>query len=133
MSNDDIVGRYYLNRYNSELHNSSQSLQFVLWYCFSRHQNSQWTDWLNEWGSRLDRMNDSDFKFNDKKTFLKTIVDKIIVKSKDKLQHELSIKFKFPYVNDELIYNDINDKSKGYILKDGSYSKKLRVSSLKKN
>ena len=78
-------------------------------------------------------MNDSDFKFDDKKTFLKTIVDKIIVKSKDELQHELSIKFKFPYVNDEVIYNDINDKSKGYILKDGRYSKKLRIHSLKKN
>ncbi len=34
-------------------------------------------------------------------------------------------------MNDELIYNDINDKSKGYILKDGSYSKNLRVSSSK--
>jgi len=75
-----------------------------------------------------------DVLFDVKKTFLKTIVDKIIVdkiivdkiivKSIDNFQHELSIKFKFPYINDGLIYNDINDKSKGYILKDGSYSKK---------
>ena len=33
-------------------------------------------------------------------------------------------------MNDELIYNDINDKSKGCILKDRSYSKKLRINSL---
>ena len=122
-----------LDRLDVELLKLKSNEETIVNEISSRHQNSQWTDWLNEWGSRLDRMNDSDFKFNDKKTFLKTIVDKIIVKSKDKLQHELSIKFKFPYVNDELIYNDINDKSKGYILKDGSYSKKLRVSSLKKN
>ena len=42
------------------------------------------------------------------------------------------IVFKLPYVNYKLIYKDNTDKSKGYILKDGSYSKKLRVSSLKK-
>ena len=56
-----------------------------------------------------------DVLFDVKKTFLKTIVNKMIVKSKDNLQHELSIKLNFPYVNDKLIYNDINDKSKGYI------------------
>ena len=45
----------------------------------------------------------------------------------------VGLAFKLPYVNDQLIYNDNNDKNKGYILKDGSYSKKLRVSSLKKS
>jgi len=65
-------------------------------------------------------MKNSDFKFD------------------DKIEHELTIKFKLPYVNDKLIYNDNNDnndnndKSKGYILKNGSYSKKLRVSSFNK-
>ena len=78
-------------------------------------------------------MNNSEFNFDDKKTLLKTIVDKIIVKSIDNLEHELTIKFKLPYVNDELIYKDNNDKNKGYILKDGSYSKKLRIGTLKKN
>ena len=46
--------------------------------------------------------------------------------------HALSIKFKLPYVDDEFIYKDNKDKSKGYILKDGSYSKKLRIGLLKK-
>jgi hypothetical protein len=52
--------------------------------------------------------------------------------STDNLEHDLTIKFKLPYVNDQLIYKDNKDKSKGYILKDGSYSKKLRIGSLKK-
>ena len=39
---------------------------------------------------------------------------------------------KIPYLNDELIYKDNSDKIKDYILRDGSYSKKLRASSLKK-
>ena len=60
-------------------------------------------------------MKNSDFKFD------------------DKIEHEFTIKFKLPSVNDKLIYKENNDKSKGYILKDGSYSKKLRIHSLKKN
>ena len=99
----------------------------------TRHQNSQWVDWVNDWGVRLDKMNDSEFKFDDKKIFLKTVVDKIIVKNTDTFEHELTIKFKLPYVNDELIYKDKSNEGKGYILKDGSYSKKLRISILKKN
>ena len=80
-------------------------------------------------------MKRDDFKLEDKRKFLKTIIEKIVVKSKDKLEHEheLSITFKFPYVNDKLVYKDNTDKSKGYILKDGRYSKKLRIHSLKKN
>jgi site-specific DNA recombinase len=99
----------------------------------NRNQKSKWVDWVNEWGSRLEDMKKDDFKFEDKRKFLQTIIEKIVVNSKDKVEHELSITFKFPYVNDKLIYNDINDKTKGYILKDGSYSKKLRINSLKKN
>ena len=78
-------------------------------------------------------MKSSDFKFEDKKKFLKTIINNIVVKSTDNLEHGLTIKFKLPYVNDQLIYKNNNNKSKGYILKVGSYSKKLRIGSLKKN
>ena len=47
-------------------------------------------------------------------------------------ERELTILFTLSYVNDKLIYKNNTDKSKGYILKDGSYSKKLRIGSLKK-
>jgi len=36
-------------------------------------------------------------KIEDKKTFLKTIVDNIIVKGLDTHEHELEVKFKLPY------------------------------------
>lgn len=93
---DDIEILYY---FFQSLHKSYLKVNEIS----SRNQNSQWVDWINEWGNRLNRINDSDLKFDDKKTLLKTIIDKIIVKSKDNLQHELSIIFKFLYVNDELI------------------------------
>jgi len=99
----------------------------------NKHQNSQWVNWISEWGIKLEKMEDSEFNFNDKKELLKTVVDKIIVRSETNLEHELTIKFKLPYVDDELIYKDKDNKKKGYILKDGSYSKKLRIDILKKN
>ena len=72
----------------------------------TRHRDTQWVDWINEWGVRLEEMKSSDFKFDDKKKFLKTIINNIVVKSKDNLEHDLTIKFKLPYVNDQLIYKD---------------------------
>lgn len=122
-----------LDRLDVEMLKLKSNKEKMLDEISTRHQNSQWIDWINEWGVRLEEMNNSEFNFDDKKTLLKTIVDKIIVKSTDNLEHELTIKFKLPYVNDELIYKDNNDKNKGYILKDGSYSKKLRIGTLKKN
>jgi hypothetical protein len=67
-------------------------------------------------------MKSSDFKRDDKKKFLKTIINNIVVKSSDNLAHDLTIKFKLPYVNDQLIYKgnkDNKNKSKGYIPRDG--------------
>ena len=129
----DVEIQSVLDRLDVELLKLKSNEEKIVNEIESRNQNSQFVDWINEWGSRLDKMKDNEFSFDDKKIFLKTIIDKIVVKSKDKIDHELSIKFKFPYVNDEVTYNDISDKSKGYILKDGSYSKKLRIGTLKKN
>jgi site-specific DNA recombinase len=122
-----------LDRLDVELLKLKSNKDYMLSEISTRNQNSQWVDWINEWGSRLEKMNDSEFKFDDKKEFLKTVVDKIIVKSDNAIEHELVIKFKLPYVDDELIYKDKINKKKGYILKDGGYSKKLRISILKKN
>lgn len=129
----DVEIQSVLDRLDVELLKLKSNEENIINEIESRNQNSQFIDWVNEWGSRLDKMKDNEFSFEDKKTFLKSIIDKIIVKSKDKVDHELTLKFKFPYVDDKLIYHDINDKSKGYILKDGSYSKRLRINSLKKN
>ena len=49
------------------------------------------------------------------------IINNIVVKSTDNLAYDLTIKFKLPYANDQLIYKDNKDnkdKSKGYILRD---------------
>tara|TARA_B100001964_G_scaffold220394_1_gene263398 strand:- start:2281 stop:2913 length:633 start_codon:yes stop_codon:yes gene_type:complete len=98
-----------------------------------RYTENEWTDWVKEWGSRLEEMKSSDFTFEDKKNFIRSVVEKIVVQSDGKIEHELDIQFKLPYVNDKLVWNDEEKKSKGYILKNGGYSKRLRISYLKKN
>ena len=97
-----------------------------------RYTENEWTDWVKEWGSRLEEMKSSDFTFEDKKNFIRSVVEKIVVQSDGKIEHELDIQFKLPYVNDKLVWNDEEKKSQGYILKDGGYSKRLRISYLKK-
>ena len=60
---------------------------------------------------------------------LKTIINNIVVKNTNNLEHDLTIKLKLSYVNDQLIYKDIKDNkdnSKGYILKN-EFFKKLRA------
>jgi hypothetical protein len=52
-----------------------------------------------------------------RKNFLKTIINNIVVKRMGNIDHDLTIKFKLPYVNDELMYKVNNGKSKGYIFK----------------
>ena len=52
----------------------------------TRHQNSQWVNWINEWGLSVD--DDKNFRFQVlkiRKVFLKTIADKI--------GHELTINY----------------------------------------
>jgi len=49
---------------------------------------------------RLKKLKSYDFKFDDKKKFLKTIINNIVVKSTDNLEHDLTIKIKLPYMND---------------------------------
>ena len=46
-------------------------------------------------GVKVRRDKNSDFKFEDKKRFLKSDVDKILVKSDDKIVQELTMKFKY--------------------------------------
>jgi glycerol-3-phosphate cytidylyltransferase-like family protein len=60
------------------------------------------------------------------------VVDKIVVKNTDTQEHELMIEFRLPYVGDKMAWNDDENKSKGYILKNGKRSKVLRVNLLKK-
>ena len=92
-----------------------------------------WVDWVKEFGKRIDDLRDASLTVEEKKRFLSGVLDQIDVKSLDKKNHDLNIKFKFPYVGDEYVYNNSKSKKDGYTIKGGKKSKRVRVNLLKKS
>ena len=85
---------------------------------------TQWVDWVKEFGDRIESWKSDDFDFNQKKTLLNQFVKSIEVVSEDKTSHKLKINFNVPYINDKFKWNWKKDKSKqwvkdGYELTDG--------------
>ena len=68
-----------------------------------------------------------------KEEIFRRIVDKIVVTENNNQEHTLKIMFRQPYVGDKLIYNDPDNKSEGYSVKDGKRVKTLTTSLSKKS
>ena len=79
---------------------------------------TQWVDWVKEFGDRIESWKSDDFDFNQKKTLLNQFVKSIEVVSEDKTSHRLKINFNVPYINDRFEWKFKKDKSKQWI-KDG--------------
>ena len=69
----------------------------------------------------------------EKKRFLEGVVSQIDVKSEDKQNHDLKIKFAFPYVGDSLVKEKGKGKTSKTRVKDGRKVKRVRVNLLKKS
>jgi DNA invertase Pin-like site-specific DNA recombinase len=104
----------------SQIEEISQSLA-------ADQQQKQWVDWVKEFGNRIEKLKDPDFTVEDRKKFLDGVVDKIEVFNKNGREHELKIEFRLPYVNDKLEFTDPATKSKGYTIKKGRRTKKIKT------
>lgn len=98
---------------------------------YSIENRSTWINWIGEFGNRINEM--SDFSEEEKNKFLKGVINKILVKTKDTQTHELLINFKVPYVKDSLVYKDVKNKKKGYTVKNGKKDLKLPLNPSKKS
>ena len=87
--------------------------------------NLVWVDWVSKFSDNLETSTKTK---EDKREFLRGLVDKVIVHSELGLDrnekefqvgHSFDIKFKMPIVNDKLIWNDNENKKKGYEIKKG--------------
>ena len=89
-------------------------------------------DWLNKYRKDVDKLRDvTDEKKQQK--HLDKFVDTIYVSyDSDNKEHILDIQFKLKMFNDKLIYNDVNDKSKGYKIIDGEDIKTVTIDSTKR-
>lgn len=97
-------------------------------------ENDKWVDWYNYFGRRMKKLREDDgISILEKKRFLEGLVDKIVVTENNNQEHTLKIMFRQPYVGDKLIYNDPDNKRKGYSLKDGKKVKTLTTSLSKKS
>ncbi|RUO76451.1 recombinase family protein [Pseudidiomarina taiwanensis] len=96
-------------------------------------KQKQWADWVKEFAKQIDKFRDPNFSLEDRKKLLEGIVSKIVVTNNDLREHELLIEFRLPYVDDRFVYTDPMDKSKGYTIKKGRVTKRLRANLLKKS
>lgn len=96
-------------------------------------ENNKWVEWVKEYGKRIDQLNNPKVTIEERKKFLEGIVDKVIVTNTDVKEHELIIEFRLPYVGDSIQWIDKDDKSKGYKIRKGRKTKKVRECLLKKS
>ena len=97
---------------------------------------SNWVDWL---GKHYQKMDDLDsLPLKEKRDFIAGLVSEIVVSEVDKQTHKLDILFKFPYVEDQLVWNEFDENGKripkkGYRLVEGKKVKSVTVDLLKKS
>lgn len=76
------------------------------------NQNQKWYNWINDFGDRIKTLRNDDLDIEERKKFLVGIVDKIIVKTKDKETHSLDVIFQSPFVDDTLKWNSKGNPKK---------------------
>ena len=120
-----------ISRYEQELehqHNEYKSSESEL---DALDSNLVWVDWVSKFSDDLETTTRTK---ENKQEFLRGLVDIVIVHSELGLDrnekevqvgHSFDIKFKMPIVNDKLIYNDEENKTKGYEVKKGKKVLKL--------
>ena len=103
---------------------------------FELDNRSNWVDWL---GKHYQKMDDLDsLPLKEKRDFIAGLVSEIVVSEVDKQTHKIDILFKFPYVGDQLVWNEFDEngkriRKKGYRLVEGKKVKSVKVDLLKKS
>lgn len=115
-----IISR--LEEYRTDLESSLLSNQEDL---ERARGETQWVDWVKEFGNRLSDVMDETSPIEERKRFIEGVVDSIVVTHNEKQSVSLEITLNYPYVGDKLVYIDPKNRRKGYKIKDGkNYLKK---------
>lgn len=107
---------------NLEIRNSEDKLTLL-------GNNKYWVDWVKAFNEEIKKWKETQ-TFKTKRELVEKYIDKIIIdfNETDK-EHITEIHFTLPIVNDDIKYNSKDDKSKGYSLVDGEFSKKFLFNS----
>jgi hypothetical protein len=77
-----------------------------------------WIDWVSKYGEQVNLQTDA--KPEEQRDYLQGLIDKIDVwKDEENGGHKIIIHFNIGIVEDEILYNDPNQKNKGYEVKEG--------------
>lgn len=98
--------------YKDELNDKNNNLLII-------GDKGLWIDWINDFSKDVKSWkSETDFEFKREKVL--KYIKKIIVDYDDKTKkHLIEIHLKYPMINDKLIWNDKNDKKKGYKIRNG--------------
>ena len=123
---EQSIAQKIITRYEDELKIQHEEYQSVERELDELNENLVWVDWVDRFAEDIIT---STKTFDKKRDFLTGMIDHVTVKTEHginrkeervQIGHSFTIKFKMKIVNDKLIWNDENDKRKGYNLKDGS-------------
>jgi hypothetical protein len=121
----DLLGN--VETYKVELESEREIIKDKLYHLESK---KQWVDWISKFSDRINKMND--FSPEEKHEFLNGVVDNITASTLSTRIHEVIIKFKIPYVEDSIKWNDKSTKSKGYTVEDGGFEIGVEIDTSKK-
>ncbi len=114
-----------INKYEHELEAQHSEYKLVEQELDNLDSELVWLDWVSKFHENLNEKTNS---YKQKQTYLKGIVEKIIVKpvigknrNEEDIQigHKFDIHYKRKIVNDKIEYNDAKNKRKGYKVKEG--------------
>ena len=119
------IGNDLLSEMNIEKDNVLMRIEGIEKNVNNSKNSNDWIDWVNEFGKNIKKIrNETNTEIKQK--FLNGLVDRIIVNYEDNQTHNLRVFFKIPYIGDELIWKDSNNKKLGYEIKKGIKSLYLK-------
>jgi hypothetical protein len=98
---------------------------------YSLENQTNWVDWMSQFGEKITKL--SELSDEDKKLFLKGVIEKIEVSTLDSQRHKLNIKFRIPYVNDKLIKKNAKGGAKVYMVLGGEHEISVDLDPSKKS
>lgn len=113
------------NIFDGALSHLKDKLLFVDEQIQSINNGNIWLDWLKKFQDRIGEL--KNFNHEQKQDFLRGIIRSIDVHLDENLGHNLVINLFLPVVNDELVWGNPENKSAGYVVKDGSYEFSIEV------
>ena len=122
--------RNIINNIEQTITDTEYKKQSILNQVSQLEDTISWVDWLSEYKNKLKNLRE--LTIEDRHSVLSRVLNNIVVNRIDPRTSELQINFKLPYVDDEFVWNDDTDKSKGYIIKDGRNDRKVVLTDEKK-